>query len=115
MENVFVELYEKVLKDNGVTPEQKEFVEKRAAGAHKIHVAAAAKGPGPAQLTAMHFKAKEAPYRECIKNLGSQVFLEAKADECFRKLKNWKRLSQKEFQEMMGKLEVYGEIFIKMR
>jgi hypothetical protein len=115
MEDVFGQLYEKVLKDNNVTPEQKEFVEKRAAGAHKIQVTAAAKGPGPAQLTAMHFKAKEIPYKECLKSLGNQAFIESKAEECLRKLKNWKRLTQKEFQEVMGRLEVYGEIYIKMR
>lgn len=114
MDDVFTELVEKVVKENA-TPEQREFVEKRAAGAKKIQVAAAAKGPGPAQLTAIHFKAKEVPYREALKNLGNQTFLRHKAEECLKKLRNWNGLSQKEFQEVVGKLEVFGELWIHMK
>lgn len=112
--DTFSVLCEKVIKDCGATDEQKEFVEKRAMGAKKIQHSAEAKG-GPALLTAMHFKAKEIPYRESIKHLGDQPFIKQKAKDCLRKLSNWDKMSQREFQTVMGQLEVYGEIFIKMK
>ena len=33
----------------------------------------------------------------------------------FNKLKNWKNLSQRQFQALMGELEAYGEIYIKIK
>ena len=104
---------EKVIKDHG-NPEDQAFFEKRAAGAMKIQKQAAAKG-GPSKLTAIHFKAKEAPYRMCLKNLDSKAFAEKKAAECYRKLSSWKHLTQDQFQKLMGELEVYGEVFLKLK
>ena len=70
---------------------------------------------GFALLTAVHFKAKEIPYRNCEKHITDEdsKFIENKADECFEKLKKWKYMSQKEFQHVMGQLEAYGEFFIR--
>lgn len=93
-----------------------EFVTKRAAGAKKIQSQAAGKG-GYSLLTAAHFKAKEVPYKTALKHLSDKdsKFIKAKADNCFSKLKSWHTMSQKEFQEVMGELEAYGEVYIRSR
>jgi hypothetical protein len=89
-----------------------EFIHKRLAGAKKIQAQAAKKG-GYSTLTAIHFKAKFKPYAACIKNVDKSSFAEKKASECFDKLKNWKKMSQREFQTVMGELEAYGEVYIR--
>jgi hypothetical protein len=93
-----------------------EFIDKRSAGAKKIQKAAEEKG-GPAKLTSIHFKAKEIPYKNCLRHLTEDEeddgFIKEKADECFSKLKQWSEMSQREFQAVMGQLEAYGEIYIK--
>lgn len=96
--------------------DMKGFVEKRAAGAKKVEKMAEKKG-GFSLLTAVHFKAKEIPYKNALKHAEdeSSSFIEEKADECFKKLKNWKEMSQREFQHVMGQLEAYGEVFIRAR
>lgn len=92
-----------------------EFLEARQAGAEKIHKAAAAKG-GPALLTAQHFKAKAKPYKIAIKHANDEqrnkLFAEH-AEQCLKQLKQWKSMTQKEFQTVMGELEVWGEVYIK--
>ncbi len=42
-------------------------------------------------------------------------FIKAKADECFDKIKNWDKMSQKDFQHVMGQLEAYGEFYIRSK
>lgn len=91
-----------------------DFIDKRSAGAKKIQKQAEQKG-GPALLTAVHFKAKEKPYEYCSKNFDSIENINKKADEIFDKLKNWKEMSQRDFQHYMGMLEAYGEIIIKIK
>lgn len=90
------------------------FIQKRSEGAKKIQVAAASKG-GLATLTSIHFKAKEVPYNTCGKHVKDEdsKFVKHKADECFTKLRNWYKMSQKEFQQVMGQLEAYGEVYIR--
>lgn len=90
------------------------FVEKRSTGAKKIAKTATDKG-GFSLLTAVHFKAKEVPYKVCAKHADdpNSSFVKKKADECFDKLKNWDKMSQKEFQHVMGQLEAYGEFYIR--
>jgi len=90
----------------------KEFLTKRLAGAEKIQAAAQKKG-GYSLLTAIHFKAKFKPYNACMKHTDSSKFAEEKANECLAKLKNWKNMSQREFQSVMGELEAYGEVYIR--
>ena len=80
----------------------------------KIEASARAKG-GPSILTAQHFKAKEIPYKECIKNVDNPKFIENKANQCLSKLRGWKNMTQAEFQKVMGELEAYGECFIKLK
>ena len=97
-----------------------EFVEKRAAGAHKIADSAKTKG-GFSTLTAIHFKAKEAPYKEVLATEkkfegdcdSANAHYKKKAEEVYAKLKDLDKLSQKEFQALMGELEVWGEVYIR--
>jgi len=87
-----------------------EFFKKRKAGAEKIASEARAKG-GPSMLTAWHFAAKSKPYSEvlsAIKNNRDESFYLNKCQQLANKLK-FKKLKQKEFQEIMGELEVVGE------
>jgi hypothetical protein len=91
-----------------------EFIDKRSAGAKKIQHQAQEKG-GPALLTYVHFKAKEKPYEYCSNNYDSIEKITSKADKVFDKLKNWKEMSQRDFQHYMGMLEAYGEIIIKIK
>lgn len=90
------------------------FVKKRSAGAKKIEKMAFDKG-GYSDLTGIHFKAKEIPYKHCAKHTEDEDsdFIKEKADECFAKLKQWHKMSQKEFQHVMGQLEAYGEFYIR--
>lgn len=96
------------------TPELSEFIDKRASGAKKIQQQAQLKG-GPALLTSVHFKAKEKPYDYCSNHYDDIEKITKKADEVFNRLKNWKEMSQKDFQHYMGMLEAYGEIVIKIK
>ena len=103
------------LKGNKKDPEDLPiFITKRSEGAKKIQKSAADKG-GYATLTAIHFKAKEIPYKHCEKHAEDKdsTFVKQKADECFDKLKNWDKMSQREFQHVMGQLEAYGEVYIR--
>lgn len=122
--NVFLHLVESALieeknffKGNKKDPEDLSvFVEKRSAGAKKIQNMAQNKG-GFSLLTAIHFKAKEVPYKICAKHADDldSSFIKEKADECFEKLKSWDKMSQKDFQHVMGQLEAYGEFYIRSK
>ena len=105
-------LIEKTLSN--IDTKNEEFLTIRAKGAKKIEASARAKG-GPALLTAQHFKAKEIPYKECIKNINNPKFIESKANQCLSKLRGWKNMTQAEFQKVMGELEAYGESYIKVK
>ena len=94
----------------------KLFIEKRSQGAKKIAESAEKKGKY-STLTAIHFKAKEVPYEQAMKHFDDKndKFIEDKADKCFDKLKDWKNMSQHQFQKVMGELEAYGEVFIRLK
>lgn len=95
-----------------------EFLETRKAGAEKIAKSAQEKG-GPSLLTAVHFKAKRVPYTQAIKHSKAREGKEPlegckeRADELIKMLKSWHKMSQNEFQKVMGELEAYGESYIK--
>lgn len=94
-----------------------EFVETRKKGAEKIQKAAQAKG-GPAKLTAIHFAAKEKPYKEALSicdDKDAEKLLKKKMTPLITKLQSWNTMSQNEFQTVMGKIEAYGEIYIKLK
>jgi len=92
-----------------------EFLTKRAAGAAKIAHSAKEKG-GYSTLTAVHFAAKAKPYAESEKwatKTDKEKHYKARADEVYKKLSNLDALSQKQFQSLMGELEVWGEVYIR--
>ena len=115
--NKFSLLIESYLKGNKNDPEDLSvFIEKRTAGAKKIQKMAENKG-GYSTLTAIHFKAKSIPYNFCNKHANDEdsTFIKEKADECFEKLKKWDKMTQREFQHVMGQLEAYGEVYIRSK
>lgn len=104
-------------KEEKETPEQafETFLTKRLAGAEKIQAMTQKKG-GFSLLTAIHYKAKLKPYAESEKwhdKEGKEDHYKAKAKEVYERLKDLDSLSQKEFQALMGELEVWGEVYIR--
>jgi len=111
----YTSIHEK--KEVKETPEEafETFLTKRLAGAEKIQAMTEKKG-GFSLLTAIHYKAKLKPYAESEKwhnKEGKEEHYKAKAKEVYEKLKNLDSLSQKEFQSLMGELEVWGEVYIR--
>ena len=113
-------LEKRVDTDPSSTESFERFLDKRLAGAEKLAESTKAKG-GYSTLTAIHYAAKAKPYAECIK-LNSQhkkdhekvnELYKQKAEDVYSKLSNLDSLSQKEFQALMGELEVYGEVYIR--
>ena len=99
----------------GVEEKFDEFLNKRKAGAEKLAASAKAKG-GYSILTAIHFAAKEKPYNDCLKwedKEGKEKHFKEKANEIYKQLSDLDSLTQREFQDLMGKLEVYGEVYIR--
>jgi hypothetical protein len=106
---------EAIKKDMGVEDKFDEFLNKRKAGAEKLAASAKKKG-GYSTLTAIHFAAKEKPYADCLKwedKEGKEKYFKAKAEEIYKKLADLDSLTQREFQDLMGRLEVYGEVYIR--
>ena len=104
-------------KEEKQTPEEAfdTFLTKRAAGAAKIAHSAKEKG-GFSTLTAIHFAAKAKPYAESEKwhdKEGKNEYFKDRAKEVYEKLKDLDSLSQKQFQALMGELEVWGEVYIR--
>lgn len=94
-----------------------QFLSKRASGAEKIHKSAEAKG-GYSILTAIHFAAKAKPYAESEKwadKEDKEQHYKAKAKEIYDKLRNLDQLDQKQFQTLMGELEVWGEVYLRAK
>lgn len=94
-----------------------EFVEKRKKGAADIQKKAEAKG-GAALLTAVHFAAKQKPYEYALKvceKENSAELIKDKADEILEELDDWSNLSQQRFQQLMGMLEAYGEVYLQLK
>ena len=92
-----------------------KFLHKRLAGAVKIEAMTRKKG-GYSLLTAIHYKAKMKPYKDAIKHAKKENrdnHYKMMADETYKKLKDWDKMSQREFQAAMGILEVYGEVYIR--
>ena len=113
-------LEKRVDTDPSSTESFEQFLDKRSAGAEKLAESTKAKG-GYSTLTAIHYAAKAKPYAECIK-LNSQhkedhekvnELYKQKAEDVYSKLSDLDSLSQKEFQALMGELEVYGEVYIR--
>jgi hypothetical protein len=90
-----------------------EFLDKRAKGAANIAATSKKKG-GYSLLSAEHFDAKERPYADCVKHKNDKEYVHKKTNEALDKLKEWDKMSQKQFQALTGVLEVYGEVYIRM-
>jgi len=114
-------MLEKRVQPDPTTEESlKQFLEKRAGGAAKIAHSAKEKG-GFSTLTAIHFAAKAKPYKDCEKMENDpnkdwdacNTHYKKMAKELHAKLADLDKLSQKEFQALMGELEVYGEVYIR--
>lgn len=92
------------------------FASNRMSGAAKIADSAKEKG-GDAMLTYHHFKVKLPYYKKAIS--GSFDFekaeeeLEEKLQELTKGLSGSLKLSQIDFQKLMGEIEVIGELLIK--
>lgn len=92
-----------------------DFLQKRREGARKIYNDTASKG-GPAQLTAWHFKAKDRQYLDAIsavKNNRPESYFKNQVNSLIGKIRAGKN-KQKNFQELMGELEVWGEIYAEL-
>ena len=114
-------ILEKRVQPDPTTEESlKQFLSKRAEGAAKLASTSKEKG-GFATLTAIHFAAKAKPYKEAEKMENApdkdcdkaNAHYKKMADEVYAKLKDLDSLSQKEFQALMGELEVWGEVYIR--
>jgi hypothetical protein len=111
--NLYIEEVEEDLKDKKF----QLFLAKRKEGASKLASQTKAKG-GFSILTAIHFEAKEKPYAESLKHSdmkNKEAFFKKKAKEVYDKLSNLDRMSQREFQTLMGELEVWGEVYIRAK
>jgi hypothetical protein len=107
--------YENFLNENSKDSTNEKFVEKRKSGAAEIASKAAAKA-GFAKLTAWHFKAKLPQYEICHKAIEQgkpNSFFENKFKELLSKINSG--MNQKNFQETMGELEVWGEVLIQLK
>ena len=108
------------IKLSGITEaaseELAEFAGKRGNGAEKIADTAKKKG-GPSLLTYHHFKVK-LPYYKKVED-GSFDYAEMKKEyvktcsELHSHMKNIEDMDQIKFQEIVGRLEVMGELLIK--
>ena len=94
--------------------ENVQFCEDRKKGAAKIAKEARSKG-GPAQLTAWHFAAKLPEYDACIKAIKDgkpSSYFQQQEVKLINQLTSIR--NQRTFQEVMGRAEVWGEVFIKV-
>jgi hypothetical protein len=93
-----------------------EFSKKRYAGAKKIVENAEEKG-GPALLTRDHFAVKLPYYQEAeAGNFDKDEMKKEYQELCTNlhsKMQKIETVNMKEFQELLGKLEVVGELLIK--
>ena len=112
----FNQLMEDILTESKKTVNEFEkFIETRKSGADKIRRTAEAKG-GAAKLTAIHFAAKEKPYNQALRTLEKADFekvLKSKANALAARIQQWHKMTQREFQDLVGQLEAYGEVYLE--
>lgn len=92
------------------------FASNRLAGASKISSAAKDKG-GDAMLTYHHFKVKLPYYKKAVEGKFSpqqaELELDKKLKDLVKGLSGDLKLTQTQFQVLMGEIEVIGELLIK--
>ena len=108
-----------VKENSGVNEEKetlREFSENRLAGAAKISKAAKEKG-GDALLTYHHFHVKLPYYQKSVDGELDMDNLKGEYDDLLTDLyeatRNSMNITQVEFQELVGKIEVLGELLIE--
>ena len=108
-----------VKENSGVNEEKEtiqEFAENRLAGATKISKAAKEKG-GDALLTYHHFHVKLPYYQKSVNGELDMESLKEEYDDLLTDLyeatRNSMNISQVKFQELVGKIEVVGELLIE--
>jgi NurA-like 5'-3' nuclease len=115
MEN-FNKLMDEILTESKKpVKEFEKFLEARKSGADKIRKTAEAKG-GAAKLTAIHFAAKEKPYSQALRTLEKPDFektLKSKANALASRIQQWHKMTQREFQDLVGQFEAYGEVYLE--
>ena len=90
-----------------------EFSEKRLKGATKITDQAKEKG-GPSMLTYHHFNVKLPYYKDASEGKFNFAASVKEFDSCVNTLaKKMDNMEQVEFQKLMGRIEVLGELIIK--
>lgn len=107
-----IQIY-KVAKKNDDDPI--DFFTARQKGARTIAKAAKEKG-GTSILTMWHFSAKDKPYSEVLRSVKTEEpigFYEDKFNELIKEL-DVDNMTQKDFQEVMGELEVWGETICRL-
>lgn len=119
MENfdILTEELEVLYEAKDTEEKKEEFLNKRSAGAKKIADSAHKKG-GYSKLTEIHFNAKDKPYTFCKNNISKKnidQLINNKIDQLVPKLQNIPNMSQEQFQKIMGELEVYGEVLIRLK
>lgn len=105
-----------VSEARGKKETHKEFAENRLAGAAKISKAAKEKG-GDALLTYHHFHVKLPYYQKRVDGKLDMKKVKKEYDELLTDLyeatRNSMSISQVAFQELVGKIEVLGELLIE--
>ncbi len=94
-----------------------EFLKNRKTGAQEAAKNAKAKG-GDAMLSYYHFAAKDKPYAQIIrtfKNDGLDATIKLCKSEYKRLMKECDiDMNQKNYQDIVGRIEVYGECYIRL-
>lgn len=105
-----------ILQEDTKTKTEEQFAQKRHDGAKKIAETAQEKG-GPAMLTYHHFIVKLPYYKKAA--AGNLDYDDAENE--YKKLckqlveTSYNKMSQTKFQELVGKIEVLGELLINSK
>lgn len=101
-----------------ITETLQEFSKNRLDGATKIAMAAKEKG-GDALLTYHHFKVKLPYYQKSANGKVTMETLKSEYDslltDLYESTRNTLDISPIKFQELVGKIEVVGELLIRMK
>lgn len=94
-----------------------DFLKNRKSGAQETAKKAKEKG-GDAMLSYYHFAAKDRPYNEVIRTFKNDG-LDAAIKLCKSEYKRLMRdcdldMSQKDYQAIVGRIEVFGECYIRL-
>lgn len=104
--------------NESASEEMQDFAEKRGSGAEKIADGAKEKG-GPAMLTYHHFKVKLPFYSKVAGGVFDFDNMKKEyvktCSELHSHMDEIEEMDQTKFQELVGKLEVLGELLIKSK